>query len=317
MNQERFEQRHAADWARFEGWLRSADGVAAADLPRRYRQICHHLALARERRYGPALIERLHILVLEGHQRLYAARSGGWARVAEFLGGGFPGLVRRQWRLFALASLLFYGPALAMFIGVMVSPNLALTVMDQETLANLERMYAPGAEVLGRTRESDTDILMFGYYIRNNIGIAFQTFAGGVLFGLGTLFYLLFNGVFLGAVFGHLTRIGYTETFYSFVAGHSALELTAIVLAGMAGLNLGLALLRPGRLSRPQALKVAAGVSVRIIYGAGAMLLAAAFVEAFWSSTRTLPVELKYAAGMAGWLLVAAYFLLAGRDREA
>ena len=42
---------------------------------------------------------------------------------------------------------------------------------------------------------------MFGYYIRNNTGIGFQTFAGGLLLGLGTLFFLVFNGFYIGAVF--------------------------------------------------------------------------------------------------------------------
>lgn len=319
MNQDSFERRHAADWARFEAWLsqsrRDSAGRAApaAEIPHLYRRLCHHLALARSRRYGPALVERLHNLVLQGHQQLYSARAGGWSRVAYFLGAGFPALVRAEWRLFWIATALFYGPALFMFVGALIAPDLVLTVLDQDQLADIELMYHPGADVLGRARGSDTDVAMFGYYIRNNIGIAFQTFAGGILYGLGTLFFLIFNGVFLGAVFGHLTRLGYIETFYGFVAGHSALELTAIVLAGVAGLKLGLALLKPGRRTRPQALKAAAAVAVRIVYGAGIMLLAAALVEAFWSSGRVFPVEVKYAVGIAGWLLVAAYFLFAGR----
>ncbi|MEO4017989.1 stage II sporulation protein M, partial [Pseudomonas rossensis] len=75
---------------------------------------------------------------------------------------------------------------------------------------------------LGRSAEraASEDWVMFGYYIMHNIGIAFQTFASGLLFGLGSAFFLFFNGLMIGAVAGHLTHIGYGQTFWSFVVGH-------------------------------------------------------------------------------------------------
>ena len=74
-----------------------------------------------------------------------------------------------------------------------------------------------------------------------------------MLFGVGTIFYLLFNGVFLGAVAGHLTGLGYIETFWGFVSGHSSFELTAIMLSGAAGLRIGMALIAPGNRTRRRA----------------------------------------------------------------
>ena len=69
--------------------------------------------------------------------------------------------------------------------------------------------------------------MMFGYYIKNNIGISFRTFAGGMLFGLGSVFFLVYNGLAIGATAGHLTQAGFASTFYPFVAGHGSFELTA------------------------------------------------------------------------------------------
>jgi uncharacterized membrane protein SpoIIM required for sporulation len=151
----------------------------------------------------------------------------------------------------------------------------------------------------------------------NNIGIAFQTFASGLLFGLGSLFFLLFNGLMIGAVAGHLTQIGYGETFWSFVIGHGAFELTAIALAGGAGLKLGWALLAPGRLPRSEALRLAAGRSVRLVGGVIVFLLLAAFIEAYWSSMTFAAPTVKYALGAGLWLLVLSYLLLAGRGAHA
>src|SRR3546814_12283951 len=81
---------------------------------------------------------------------------------------------------------------------------------------------------------------MFGLYIANNISIGFRTFAGGLLAGVGSLLGLVFNGVMFGTVAAHLQGIGHGGPFWRFVVGHAAPELSAIVVAGTAGLRPGL-----------------------------------------------------------------------------
>jgi uncharacterized membrane protein SpoIIM required for sporulation len=183
----------------------------------------------------------------------------------------------------------------------------------------MQSMYDPDAGHLGRLakRAASDDWAMFGYYIMHNIGIAFQTFASGLLFGLGSAFFLIFNGLMIGAVAGHLTRIGFGQTFWSFVIGHGAFELTAIALAGAAGLQLGWALIAPGRQPRGEALLVAARKSVLLICGVMLFLLVAAFIEAYWSSMTAPSPLIKYLVGAALWMLMAAYLLFAGRSRHA
>jgi uncharacterized membrane protein SpoIIM required for sporulation len=178
-------------------------------------------------------------------------------------------------------------------------------------------MYSNTAETIGRAREAQTDWVMFGFYIRNNIGIAFQCFAGGLLAGVGSLFFLAFNGAFAGAIGGYLTQRGLGSTFYSFVVTHSAFELTAIVLAGAAGLRLGHALLAPGRLTRLQSLVLASRESIVIVYGLTVMLLIAAAIEAFWSSARWIPLPVKYGVAATCWIAVLTYLLRQGRGADA
>ena len=136
-----------------------------------------------------------------------------------------------------------------------------------------------------------------------------------MLFGLGSLFFLLFNGLTIGAVAGHLTQLGYIETFWGFVAGHSAFELTAIVLSGVAGFQLAQALIMPGRKSRLLALRDNSQIAIQIVYGAATLFIMAAFVEAFWSSQVWIPVTVKYTIGVVLWVLVIGYFALVGRGR--
>jgi uncharacterized membrane protein SpoIIM required for sporulation len=155
--------------------------------------------------------------------------------------------------------------------------------------------------------------MMFGFYIRNNVGVAFQCFAGGLFAGLGTLFFLAYNGAFSGAIAGYLTGRGLSSTFYSFIATHSAFEVTAIVLSGAAGLKIGHALLAPGRLTRLQSLVMATRDSTVLLYGVTGMLLVAAAIEAFWSSASWLPAAAKYSVAAVCWTAVLGYFALQGR----
>jgi uncharacterized membrane protein SpoIIM required for sporulation len=154
---------------------------------------------------------------------------------------------------------------------------------------------------------------MFGFYISHNVGIAFQCFAAGLFAGIGSIFFLIYNGAFGGAVGGYLTERGLSSTFYSFVVTHSAFELTAIVLSGAAGLRLGHALLSPGRLSRLQSLVLAARSCIVMVYGLTIMLIIAAAIEAFWSSASWMPPTVKYTAGAVCWLTVLAYLIFQGR----
>jgi uncharacterized membrane protein SpoIIM required for sporulation len=321
MNQQEFEQRNTPIWSRLEEMIQAIGkktakdrrGGAQTEFPHLYRQVCHHLAIARERQYTSHLIDRLNQLMLRSHQYLYSARAGNFSRVMQFIGGGFPALIRREQRLFWLALAMFFLPAIIMGLSVYFWPEMIYTLMDPAQVAQFDQMYSPDAPYIGRERGADDDVLMFGFYIQHNISIGFQTFAGGMLFGLGSLFYLLFNGLQIGAVSGYLTQRGYIDTFWPFVIGHGAFELTAIVFAGMAGLKLGFALLAPGRQTRLAALTAAARISIRIVYGVIGMLVIAAFLEAFWSSIKSFDPQVKYIVGAVFWSIVLLYFLFAGR----
>lgn len=324
MKQSQFEQRHGEQWLQFAERLETLEhsrrkSDASPGFSRDYRQICQHLALAQTRGYSNHLVEPLQQLVMRGHQQLYRHRSQPGARVLAFVLADFPRLVRAEWRLVALASALFFGSLLIMGLLVYHYPDLVHSVVSPADVSEMETMYDPAARRIGQTAErgASTDWLMFGYYIMHNIGIAFQTFASGLLFGVGSLFFLLFNGLMIGAVAGHLTHVGFGTTFWPFVVGHGAFELTAIALAGAAGLKLGWALLAPGALRRGEALKRAAQTSVQLILGTMMFLLIAAFIEAYWSSMSWPQPLSKYGVGAVLWLLVAAYFTLAGRKTHA
>jgi len=212
--------------------------------------------------------------------------------------------------------LIFYG--LGIFFGFLCvrHPSMVYQLLGEDAISGLEQMYNPAGDHYLKPRDVSSDADMFGFYIYNNISIAFRTFAGGILAGIGSLVILCFNGVFLGAAAGHIINAGFGETFFPFIIGHSSFELTAIVLSAQAGLLLGYRLFITRGVSRAASLKSAGKTALPIISGSALMLVVAASIEAFWSSHHEFPPALRYGAGAAGWVFVIFYFVFAGRGRN-
>jgi len=328
MKQELFVQRYKHEWDAFEHWLnvrgesakdarstrRQWHGLGDTEIPARYRRLCQQLALARRRGYSPVLVERLQLLMQRGHTLLYRTPAPRWRRLAMFLLAGFPRLVREERFCMTLSALLFWLPLAAIFIATQYRPELSSALFDASTLHKFEAMYDPhdAAHALGRG--SETDLAMFGFYIWNNISIGFKTFASGLLAGIGAVVVLLTNGVMIGGVAGHLQAIGSGDPFWRFVAGHSPFELTAIVIAGGAGLRLGLNLMAPGQRRRVDALIDGGRRGALLCAGVLVMLLIAAFIEAFWSSIGWMPAGVKYSVSALLWLSVGWWLWRGGRS---
>ncbi len=326
-----FEALHQDEWAELEDLLNRAAGrgvnkpaltadpqpstVDGARVAALYRRACEHLALARARAYPAYIIDRLERLTSNAHQLIYSRREFGLERLKEMAAVDFPCAVRKQLPYVWVATAVFVLPTIIIGLLVYARPELILSLVSAETASQFEQMYSPKADSIGRVREASTDWMMFGFYIRNNVGVAFQCFAGGLLAGLGTLFFLAYNGAYAGAIAGYLTARGLSSTFYSFVATHSAFELTAIVLSGAAGLRIGHSWLAPGRRTRQHALVVACQECTVILYGITVMLIIAAMFEAFWSSAHWLPPPVKYASAAICWIAVIGYFVSQGRGQ--
>ena len=316
-----FEERRAADWVELDRLITSVERgkpePGVEELPRRFREACTDLALARHRMYSTHLIERLNSLVIRGYNLLYRKRRRGWESVVKFAVSGFPQTIRAEWRLFWLCSALFWLPFLAMFASAWWDIDWIRAVLGPKGMSDMEMMYGGQEEQISHFREIyGSNFMMFSHYIQNNVGIDFQIFAGGILAGVGTIFFLAFNGIQIGAAAGYVQYACNPQTFWTFVAGHSSFELLGMIVAGMAGMRLGMGILKPGRLPRGRAMAEAGKRSLPLIYGAASMTAMAAVVEGFWSA-QALPPEVKYSVGITGWVLHIVYFLAMGRGTRA
>jgi len=327
MKQHQFVSQHALFWDEMANLLSTNNAptkqppIALAsihhDFPTQFRKLCHHLSVARSRGYSHSLTQRLENLVFAGYQILYRRRPSFLVNVIYYLLIGFPQRVRTESTWVVMASCLFFIPLLLTLVGLQFYPELVYLVINSESLLELELMYQPGLDTVGRIRDTATNIEMFGFYVFNNTSIGFKTFASGLFFGIGSAFFILYNGLHIGAAAGHLTYLGYTETFWPFVASHSALEISAIIFSGACGLKLGMSLVLPGQYPRSIALKNAATQCMHFMYGVAVMFILAAIIEAFWSSSTWLTADAKFSTGIGLWIIMLLYFCCAGRRYES
>jgi len=144
---------------------------------------------------------------------------------------------------------------------------------------------------------------MAGYYIFNNIGIRVPVLRDGRAVRLGSVWYLVYNGLVIGTVFGYLIAVGRGANLLTYTAGHSPWELTGITVSGTAGLRMGWALIETGGRTRLGSLRAAGPALYRLVAGAAAMLAVAASIEGFWSAS-PVPVAGKAAFGLLGAVIV-------------
>ena len=152
---------------------------------------------------------------------------------------------------------------------------------------------------------------MTGFYVWNNIGIAFRCFATGVLFGLGSVFFLVYNGLTIGAVAGLVTAAGHGKNLLTFTCTHGAFELTAIVISATAGMVMGYALVDTRGRTRFGSLRARGRDIVYLVMGAALMLAVAALIEGFWSPSG-VPARVKWGTAIAAYALVISYLTFAG-----
>jgi len=291
------------------GRMKKADPSTVTRFASLYRSACADLALADSYQLPPATVTYLHRLVARAHNNLYRSDRLDPASWGEMI------FVTAPRQIFIdpcvrVATLLFFGLfALAMVMGYQESrfPKFAQAVMGEQQIEQMESMYAEPLE-----GSLDHYVSMASFYIMHNTGIGLQCFAFGILI-IPCLYKLAFNAVALGAAFGYMARPDSegAENFMHFVTAHGPFELTAIALAGGAGLRIGLGLFSTGGLARIDSLFNAAKLAVPIMSASAVLFFLAALTEGFISPS-PLPYFVKAMWAILSSGLISFYFVVLG-----
>jgi uncharacterized membrane protein SpoIIM required for sporulation len=295
-------------WARLEELiamaahlrLRGLSGEEVREFGRLYRRTAADLAIAREEVQDKRLVNYLNHLVTRAHGTIYRSESSGFGGIGTFFQYELPAVFRRCFRAILLSFMLFLVSGL--FGGIVCRQD--------ESFA--DRIVPGIRQKIAAHQNWTEDInsanpLMSTAIQTNNITVTFAAFAGGTLVGLGTIYLLIWNGLNVGIVVGLCIRYRFWEPII-FMTGHGVIELTAIFIAGGAGLLLGKAMLMPGDLRRRDALVSYGLLGIKLIMGCIPMLLIAGTIEGFISPSH-IPAGFKFAISGVSAVALAVYFM--------
>jgi uncharacterized membrane protein SpoIIM required for sporulation len=286
--------------------LKSLSGEEVREFGQLYRRTAADLAIAREEVRDQRLVNYLNHLVARAHGAIYRSESSGFGVFVSFFRYDFPAVFRKTFSYTLTAFLVFI--AAAVFAGTAcildegfadrIAPQLKQSIAEHHNWTESVNNANPLASTSIQT---------------NNINVTFYAFAGGLLAGIGTLWVLAQNGLLLGMVLSLCFRYRFWEI-PIFVSAHGVIELTAIFIAGGAGLLIGKALLMPGDFRRIDALVENGRLAIKLILGCIPMLLIAGLIEGFISPAH-IPATFKFSISALSALLMTIYFLKPDRTK--
>jgi len=308
----------APRWAAFatrlaeaqKGGLRRLGERRVREFVQEYRELTSDLARLRTATRGMESPELFYLnrLVAGGHSLLYRRRGLTMQRVVNFLFADVPAEVHRSWRPILLAALLLFTPMFIAARSVVLHPQVAELLLPPAMLERAEDGVTAAKRGKGYIEDPQVLRPLFASkIITNNVQVSFFAFALGITAGILTAFVLVTNGISIGAMFGLYASKNIGGLLLAFVAPHGVLELTAITLAGGAGLLLAAAILMPGERSRRAALADNGRRAIRLVGGAAFLLLFAGAIEGFVSPIPNWPLRDKLAVSAATAVLLVLY----------
>jgi uncharacterized membrane protein SpoIIM required for sporulation len=306
---ERFVEEKRQQWRKLRNMLevmkKSYQDLSEEEMhefPRLYRLLCADLAEARMLKLSPDVLNYLNSLVGEAHRFLYSFPPVTLAQVRYFFREKLPATLLYNWRFFLASAFFFFISFFVSYFVIYKNPQFAHFIMPQQVLDSMEASYSTEIE---RDGSVGIGTAAASFYIQHNISIAFCSFAAGVLIGIGTIFFLVYNGIALGTIAGYINALGYGAHFWAFVTAHSVMELTGLVIAGAAGLLLGYSIISGNKYYRKDWLKIQKNNILTLLTPCIFLLTIAAIIEGNISPS-PLPYPIK--AGIAICSLVALVF---------
>ncbi|MBS1537533.1 MAG: stage II sporulation protein M [Bacteroidetes bacterium] len=307
MREAAFVKQNKEKWQLFETLLAQKGGTNPDHLADLFVQLTDDLSFARTFYPDSKTTKYLNTIAAATHQQIYRNKKEKRSRIISFWQYELPMLFRQSHKLLLLSLCIF---VLSALIGMVSAANddtfVRLILGDHyvnETIENIKN--GNPLAVYGQTNEFD----MFFRIVFNNIRVSFIEFVGGVLFSFGTIASLFYNGVMVGAFQYFFIAEGLFWQSFLVIWIHGTLEISAIVIAGCAGLTVGNSILFPGTYSRLQSFTRGAKQGLKIVIGLIPFFVVAGFLESFVTRHTNMPIVLSAGIILISFAIILGYFV--------
>lgn len=309
MREPAFLRQNKEKWLEFEQLLHQSQGrqVNPDRLAELYIQLTDDLAYARTFYPKGQTVKYLNGLAARTHLAIYKNKRSNNNRLVTFWTTELPLILRSSrpqlWISFGVFTFVFL---IGLLTAVQETGFVRAVLGDGYVNATIDNIQ--NDDPMGVYKDTPS-FPMFLEIAVNNIRVSFIAFAAGILLSAGTIYLLFNNGLMLGAFFGLFHLYGDLTEALPVIYIHGTLELSAIVIAGAAGIKLGNSILFPGTLSRKQSLQRQAKEGVKIVLGLVPIFLLAAWLESYVTRLTHWPLWAKFIIIVLSLTFVIGYYL--------
>jgi len=310
MDLKQFNKKHREDWKQLEQMVtvlsKRRSRISGDDITnfyRLYQKAVQNLSYSQTYFPQSEVTFYLNALVSKAHNLLYKDQVSSFKQIRQFFGTTFIGLLLEQWKFVIVAMILFAIGVVGSYFSVLNDPMHIYSLLPQEVAKGVS------PEQLGKGGGAINSSLMSTTIMTNNIRVAIFAFAGGITFGILTVYLLVTNGIMLGSLAALYWHHGKTFAFWAYIVPHGMIELTAIFISGGAGLLMGYKLFVPGNYSRIFQLKNQAKRSVQLLLGTIPLFVIAGIIEGFITPA-AIPLAVKYSVALITVIGLVLYMLI-------
>ena len=304
MREALFIKQNTQRWKEYE----NLKTVGPDELAESFISITDDLAYAKTFYPKSNTTKYLNGLAATFHQTIYKNKKERTNRVITFWTFELP-LIFYKHRKPLLYSFLFF--AVFSFMGALSAryDNSFVRLILSDDYVNMTNQNIAKGDPFGVYKQGN-EFWMFSRIAANNIAVELMTFVYGIIFSVGTVYQLMNNGVMLGSFEYYLYSKGLGWQSMLVIWIHGTLEISAIIIAGGAGLILGNSLLFPKTYTRLVSLKNGAKDGLKIAIGLIPVFLTAAFFEGFVTRHTEMPAWLSLVILLTSLFFIIWYVIL-------
>lgn len=289
---------------------RSLSPAELDELVELHLRVSSQLSFARTHLGDSDLTAALSRRVARSASVVHGTRPRTWRTVVHGLTRTFPAAVWHARLPIAVSTLVFVASFAVIAVWLATSPEAVAASAPEE----VRRAYIE--EDFEAYYSSEPGTAFAARVFTNNAAVGAMAFGMGVLWGLPTIYVLVLNGVNVGLAAGLFHAAGDAVTFWTLILPHGMLELTAVFIAGGAGLRLGWAALAPGDRTRSEALAEEGRRAVVIVLGLVVVFLVAGLLEGYVTAA-PWPTWARVGTGAVVWAAFTGWVIVAGRQAAA
>lgn len=306
MRETSFIRQNKKKWKTFEKTLdqTSADPDQLNDV---FIQVTDDLSYSRTFYTNRSVRVYLNNLAQQIFYKIYKNKKTRLGRITHFWAIELPQLVHEARIAFRLSLAVF---AFAMLVGAFSSamdPEFPRVILGDSyvemTLENIE-----SGDPMAVYKQKGQFGMSLGI-TANNLYVAFLTFVMGAVFAVGSIFIMLSNGIMVGAFQYFFYQQGLLQESFLTIWTHGTLEISAIIIAGAAGITMGKGLVFPGTLTRLQSFQISARRGLKIMIAITPIIIMAGFIEGYLTRHTETPDAVRLVFILICLTFILGYFV--------